>query len=222
MILICPPWKVFDTILPAGMKALLVLGKIYTPVWMLMGAETFFNALESNEELIGALFEKVAQIQYETLLRVIEHPCVGAVTNPDDIAHNTGLLIHPKYLRKYLFPWYKKFGDVCRNRDLGFIFHSDGDCTEVMPDLIDCGFQGFHPIQPNCMDIVELKKKWGKSLCLIGNINLDSTLTLGTPEDVRAEVYERIRTIGPGGGVYGGILKFHYRLCPSGKYASHV
>jgi len=50
------------------------------------------------------------------------------------------------------------------------------------------------------MDIVEVKKKWGKSLCLLGNINLDSTLTLGTPEDVRAEVYERIRTIGPGGG----------------------
>jgi len=50
------------------------------------------------------------------------------------------------------------------------------------------------------MDIVEVKKKWGDKLCLIGNLNLDSTLTLGSPEDVRAEVYERIRTIGPGGG----------------------
>lgn len=193
-------WDVFDKILPPGMKALLILGKIYTPVWMLMGAETFFKALETNEELIAALFEKVGQIQYETLLRVIEHPCIGAVTNPDDIAHNTGLLIHPKYLRKYLFPCYKKFGDVCLDKGLGFIYHSDGDCSEVMDDLINCGFQGFHPLQPNCMDIVEIKKKWGRALCLIGNINLDSTLTLGSPEDVRAEVYERIRTIGPAGG----------------------
>lgn len=32
------PWKTFDTILPAGMKAIALLGKIYTPVWMLMGA----------------------------------------------------------------------------------------------------------------------------------------------------------------------------------------
>lgn len=69
-----------------------------------------------------------------------------------------------------------------------------------MDDLIDCGFHAFNPIQPNAMNIVEVKKKWGKKLCLIGNINLDSTLTLGTPKDVRAEVYERIRTIGPGGG----------------------
>jgi 5-methyltetrahydrofolate--homocysteine methyltransferase len=91
-------------------------------------------------------------------------------------------------------------GDICRNRGTGFVYHSDGDCTEALQDLVDCGFHGFHPIQPNCMDIVEVKKKWGKSLCLLGNINLDSTLTLGTPQDVRAEVYERIRTIGPGGG----------------------
>jgi 5-methyltetrahydrofolate--homocysteine methyltransferase len=69
-----------------------------------------------------------------------------------------------------------------------------------MDDLIECGFQGFHPVQPNCMDIDAVKAKWGDSMCLLGNINLDSTLTLGSPQDVRAEVYERIRTIGPGGG----------------------
>ena len=193
-------WDFFDNNLPKGMKAVHLLGKIYTTAWMFMGAEVFFNALETNEELIAAIFEKIGQIQYETFLRVIEHPSVGAVLNPDDIAHNTGLLVNPVHLRKYLFPWYKKMGDVCHDKGLGFIFHSDGDCTEVMNDLIDCGFHAFNPLQPNAMDIDAVKNKWGKKLCLIGNINLDSTLTLGTPQDVRAEVYERIRTIGPGGG----------------------
>ena len=193
-------WDTLDKTLPQGMKAVLVLGKIYTTVWMFMGAETFFNALEDNPELIAAMFEKVGSLQYETFMRVSEHPCVGAVFNPDDIAHNTGLLVHPRYLRKYMFPWYKKIGAVCRDKGIGYIFHSDGDCTEAMDDFIDCGFHGFNPIQPNCMDIDAVKKKWGDKLCLIGNLNLDSTLTLGTPADVRAEVYERIRTIGPGGG----------------------
>ncbi|UCH20006.1 MAG: cobalamin-dependent protein [Deltaproteobacteria bacterium] len=193
-------WDFFDKNLPKGMKAIHLLGKIYTTAWMFMGAEVFFNALETDEELTAAIFEKIGKIQYETFLRVIEHPSVGAVFNPDDIAHNTGLLVHPRHLRKYLFPWYKKMGDVCRDKGLGFIFHSDGDCTEVMDDLIDCGFHAFNPLQPNAMDIDEIKNKWGNKLCLIGNINLDSTLTLGTPQDVRAEVYERIRTIGPGGG----------------------
>ena len=206
-------WETFDEILPPGMKAVLMLGKIYTPVWMLMGAEAFFKSLEVDESLVEAMFAKVGKIQYETFLRVIEHPCVGTVANPDDIAHNTGLLINPSYLRKYMFPWYKKMGDVCRDKEIGFIFHSDGDCTEIMDDLVEAGFHGFNPIQPNCMDIVEVKKKWGSKLCLIGNINLDSTLTLGSPEDVRAEVYERIRAIGPGGG---------YMVASSNSIADYV
>jgi methanogenic corrinoid protein MtbC1 len=193
-------WDTLDRILPPGMKAILLLGKIYTPVWMFMGAETFFNALETNEALVAAIFEKIGRIQYETFLRVVEHPCVGATLHPDDIAHNTGLLVHPRHFRKYLFPWYKKMGDVSRQKGLGYIFHSDGDCTEALDDLVECGFHAFNPIQPNAMDIVAVKQRWGKKLCLIGNLNLDSTLTLGTPQDVRAEVYERIRTIGPGGG----------------------
>ena len=193
-------WDFFDKGLPKGMKAVLLLGKIYTTAWMFMGADVFFNALETEEELISAIFEKIGKIQYNTFLRVVEHPSVGAVLHPDDIAHNTGLLVNPTHLKKYLFPWYKKMGAICRDKGLGFIFHSDGDCTEALDDLIDCGFHGFNPIQPNAMDIEEVKKKWGKKLCLIGNLNLDSTLTLGTPQDVRAEVYERIRTIGPGGG----------------------
>ncbi|RJR22746.1 MAG: hypothetical protein C4582_06165 [Desulfobacteraceae bacterium] len=193
-------WDYFDKNLPKGMKAVLLLGKVYTTAWMFMGASAFFDALDTNEELIAAIFDKIGSIQYETFLRVVEHPCIGASLHPDDIAHNTGLLVHPRHLKKYVYPWYKKMGDVSREKGLGFIFHSDGDCTEAMEDLITCGFHGFNPIQPNAMDIEEVKRRWGKRMCLIGNINLDSTLTLGKPEDVRAEVYERIRTIAPGGG----------------------
>jgi uroporphyrinogen decarboxylase len=50
------------------------------------------------------------------------------------------------------------------------------------------------------MDIVELKRQYAGRLCLCGNINLDSTLTRGTPRDVAEEVRMRIRTLAPGGG----------------------
>jgi uroporphyrinogen decarboxylase len=193
-------WETLGQVMPPGMKAVAIMGRIYTQVWMLMGADTFYRSLDINEELVAAMFDKVGAIQYETLLRLVDYPSVGAIVNPDDIAHNAGWLVNPRYFREYVFPWYKKMGDVCRENGLGFVFHTDGDCTDAMDDIIGCGFQGLNPIQPNCMDIVEVKKKWGRSLCLIGNINLDSTLTLGTPQDVRAEVYERIRTLAPGGG----------------------
>jgi len=193
-------WDHFDKALPAGMKGILLCGRIMAPVWMYMGTETFYYALEDNQELLEALFKKVGEIQYGIILRAIERKSVGAILVNDDIAHNSGLMIHPRHLEKHVFPFYKKIGDLCADRGLGYIFHSDGDCTAAMDRIVESGFKGFNPIQPNAMDILEVKQKWGKKLCLIGNINLDSTLTLGTPQDVRAEVHERIRTIGPGGG----------------------
>jgi uroporphyrinogen decarboxylase len=50
------------------------------------------------------------------------------------------------------------------------------------------------------LDIFELKRDYGGRLCLVGNIDLGSTLTLGRPEDVEAEVREHIRMLAPGGG----------------------
>jgi len=185
---------------PSGMKVMLVLGKIFTPVWMLMGAEKFFVSLVEDVELIENMFNKVGQIQFEVFQRVIEHESIGAVLMGDDLAHNLGPLIHPKYFRKYVFPWYKKIGDICRQRGLGFIHHSDGNLWQLIDDLIEIGYHGLHPIQPNAMNINEVKEKYGKRLCLLGNINLDSTLTLVTPDDVREEVRIRIRDLAPGGG----------------------
>ena len=37
-------------------------------------------------------------------------------------------------------------------------------------------------------------------MAIAGNIDLDYTLTLGTPAEVDAEVRQRIATAGPGGG----------------------
>ena len=50
------------------------------------------------------------------------------------------------------------------------------------------------------MDIVEVKKKLGHKLCLIGNIDLTYTLTRWTPQEVEEEVKLRIKQLAPGGG----------------------
>jgi uroporphyrinogen-III decarboxylase len=45
-----------------------------------------------------------------------------------------------------------------------------------------------------------VKREYGDRLCIVGNIDLHYTLTRGTPEEVEAEVKERIETVGRGGG----------------------
>lgn len=186
--------------LPPGMKVIVYSGKIYSRVWMMMGFTNFCLSLADNPDLVVRMFQISGETTWDAFVRVIEHNCVGGIWVSDDLAYAEELMIHPRWYRQHLFPWYKRMGEVCRERDLLFIFHSDGNLTRVLGDIIDCGFDALHPIEPKAMDINRLKREVGNRLSLIGNIDLSYTLTRGTPAEVQAEVQERIRVCAPGGG----------------------
>jgi uroporphyrinogen decarboxylase len=186
--------------LKPGMKVIAYLGYIFTSAWWLMGMETFCLALGEQPKLIRKLYDRIWAIQSRMLLRVLRCDVVGAVMHADDLAYADGLIVSPKHLRQYVFPWYRWCGSLVRDCDLPLIFHSDGKLDTVLEDVLSCGFNALHPIEPKAMDIAELKRKVGDRLCLIGNIDLGYTLTRGAPREVEAEVAERIRAIAPGGG----------------------
>jgi len=186
--------------LPAGMKVIAYMGWVFTAVWTLMGMETFCISLYEQPELIRRMYDRIWAIQSRVLLRVLTFDVVGAVTHPDDLAYSEGLIVTPKHFREFVFPWYRWNCTMVRERGLPNIFHSDGRLDTVIEDLLGCGFDALHPVEPKAMDITELRKKIGGRACLIGNIDLGYTLTRGSPREVEAEVKERIRTVGPGGG----------------------
>lgn len=185
--------------LPSNVKVMADLGYIYTTTWMLMGFETFCLALYDDPGLVAAVLERVGALQYDIAEIVTNFECVGAMRMPDDIAYHTGTIIHPKFLRKYVFPWHKRIGRLAQERDVLYIYHSDGKVDAVLDDIIDCGFQALHPVEPESMDIVDLKKRVGDRLALLGNVAVD-LLVRGTPEQVVAETRQRLRDVAPGGG----------------------
>jgi len=187
-------------LLPAGMKAVVYQGHIFTPVWELMGFESFCFAIGENPELVDAVFRRIGETQVEILSRLIELPEVGAAWQPDDIAYTEGLMVAPEHLRRWMFPYYKRMGDMCHSLGKPFIYHSDGRLFEVVDDIIGCGFNALHPIEPKAMDIRELKRQYGGRLALMGNLDLGYTLTRGTPQEVVEETLGLLRDVGPGGG----------------------
>ncbi len=116
---------------------------------------------------------------------------------PEDLAWKQGPLFSPKMVRELFLPRMKKVAEKIK---LPWIYHSDGDLRPILDDLLTLGMNGLGNIEPNAMDIVELKKKYGRRICLMGNIDLHYTLTRGTPEETEAEVKKRIQELGPGGG----------------------
>jgi len=187
-------------VLPDEMKVIGHYGDIFTQVWITMGFEAFSFAQFEQPDLIDALFEKFGTIITNLFVTMVDFDVVGALWFSDDIAYTEGLMVSPKILRQYLFPWMKKIGDLCHAKGIPYIYHSDGDLYEVLDDLEACGVDALHPVEPKAMDIVELKRKVSHRFSLVGNVELDSLLCRGTAEEVRNEVKRLIREVAPGGG----------------------
>ena len=187
-------------ILPDGMGIISGVGGMFTRCWLLMGFEPFSYALVDRPALIGELFRRIGSIQCEVLRRVVKMDNIFAIWYGDDLAYTEGLMISPKYLRQYLFPWLEELMSIAHDAGLPFIMHSDGRLYDILDDLIAMGLNALHPIEPKAMDINDLKARYGHKLALFGNIDLGSTLVRGTPDDVRTEVRQRIKDLAPGGG----------------------
>ena len=65
--------------------------------------------------------------------------------------------------------------------------HSCGNIQRILPDLAEMGVDALNPVQPECMDIYELKEKHGDKITFWGGISTQQTLPYGTPEEVVAE-----------------------------------
>ena len=186
-------------LLPPEMKIIAILGKVFTAVWMLMGFETFALATVENPSLLERLFNRVGHLQYRALEQALDLPGVAAAWMSDDIAYYSGLMVSPVILRKYMFPWYKMMGRLCQQNEVPFLYHSDGDLTEAVDDIIEAGFNAVHPVEPKAMDIRKLKKRVAGKLCLAGNVELDR-LSRGTPAEVRGLALANIRDLAYDGG----------------------
>jgi uroporphyrinogen decarboxylase len=189
-----------EKLLPGNMKVIVQIGKVLNPVLWLMGFETFSYALYDNPSLVERMFERVGRIQVRTLERCLDYASVGAYLHADDMAFNTSLLVSRKTLHHYAFPWFKRLADLTHQQGLVTLLHSDGRLDTVLDDIIAMGYDGVHPIDPGAMDIVATKKAAAGRIGLLGNIDLRYTLPSGTPEEVEAEVRQRIAELAPGGG----------------------
>jgi uroporphyrinogen decarboxylase len=117
-----------------------------------------------------------------------------------DLAHNPGPLMSPSHYDKFIGPYHKEICTHVHKQGGKIVKHSDGNLTPLIPGLLDAGFDGLHPIQPQCMDIGDTKRRFGSRACIIGNIDCSYLLVFGTQEDVKQSVKETIIKAAPGGG----------------------
>ena len=122
----------------------------------------------------------------------------------EDFGTQKGLMISPGVFNELVAPYYRRIWQwVHAHTSWKVFFHSCGGIYPIIDTLINSGVDILNPVQVTAagMDAGRLKREFGDRVCFWGGgIDTQTVLPFGTPDEVRRQVRERIRVLGPGGG----------------------
>jgi len=172
---------------------------LFERAWSLRGFEGFLVDLLENEAFAEELLDHITEWLLQSVDLMATGP-IDAIFLTDDHAAQRGILMGADRWRRFFKPRWKRIFDRVHHYGLYTIMHMCGDTSEVVPDLIEVGLDCMESCQPECMDIYELKKLYGKDIRFWGGLGAQHTLPFGTAEEVRKETARLKQEMGRGGG----------------------
>lgn len=157
-----------------------------------MGIEGFSYAMVDNIELIREIHNAYCEWN-KKLIPVLEDIGFDAFWAFDDIAFDNGPIFSPSFYKTEILPVEKKLREMITKP---LITHSDGKLDEVLPLWLELKQSAVHPVQPDVMDIYELRKKLPEEVGIVGNIDMQ-LLSKGTPEEVEKLIVDRFEKLKP-------------------------
>jgi uroporphyrinogen decarboxylase len=175
-------------------------GELFETGCRLRGFEQFCGDLVRNPDLAAYLIESLAWIHTECAVILAKGGC-DILCLDDDMGHPTGLMVGPATYRRFFKPHMAKVIAAARhvNPDVKVFYHSDGDITQILDDLVEIGIEVIEPVQPDCMNPLAIRRRYGSRLAFWGTVGTAAMWAFGSIQDVWDEVQQRIETLGPTG-----------------------
>ena len=157
----------------------------------LFGWDLLLTAMGMDPVAFGELANRYSRYiqQFFDVLAESKSPVVMI---HDDITWTSGAIFRPDWYRQYVFPNIKRQVAPLREAGKIILFTSDGNYTEFIDDIADCGVSGF--VMEPTTDMQYIADKYGKTHSFTGNADTRILLS-GTKDEIRAEV-QRCMDIG--------------------------
>ncbi|MBI3987580.1 MAG: hypothetical protein HY343_11700 [Lentisphaerae bacterium] len=180
---------------------------ITDPVCLLLGQEEALVKMVWNPVVFEAVVENIFRITLEATRQYVKRfgDHLDSFCVWEDFATQRGMLFSPEHWRRFFKPRYARLFEVVKSAGKTVWFHSCGDITAVLPDLLDIGMDVWETVQLHTLPISPdtLKKEYGRDLTFFGGVNTQR-LPFMTPAEVAEEVKRCIRSLGKGGGFICG------------------
>jgi uroporphyrinogen decarboxylase len=175
-------------------------GELFESAWRLRGFERFMKDLVKRPGLVEYLLDQLTALAAESAV-ILARAGVDILLLDDDVAYCGGLLISPGTWSRFFKPRLDRIIEGARRAapDLLVFYHSDGDFTRLLPDLVELGVNVVNPVAPDCMDATAIRHRFGDRLALWGTVGTAVSWDLGTPAQLREEVRVRVETLGSSG-----------------------
>jgi uroporphyrinogen decarboxylase len=186
--------------MPQGMKVMLMCTGIFDDLMEMMGFQNM--AIKSIDEpgLVEDVLERLTVLAERAVELGAAHPATGAVFYSSDMGFNSGTILSPAFMRRYVIPRLKRIADACHRHGKPFLLHSCGNVLSIMEDLIDVvGIDAKHSFEDKIRPVEEWYRQYHDRIAILGGVDVD-LLSRGTPEQVRERTRRILETCAPGGG----------------------
>jgi len=179
------------------------VGHMYETAWQIRGYEEFLMDMLTQPEWAHAMLGRVIEHKTEHARRLAEAG-VDVIMCGDDVANQRALMFEPSMWREFMLSrWRNVWATIHQtNPDARIWYHSDGNITAIIGELVEAGVNILNPLQPECLDVDAVYAEFGGRVALDGVMGTQSTMPWGTPSDVKVRVKEVIEKYGRRGGLF--------------------
>lgn len=176
------------------------VGDLWERATFMRGLEGMLFDITLNPGFVEKLLDHLSEYILATMKILFHQFEFEAVAISDDYGSQKGLLISPEHWRQFIKPALKKIYSFAKANNKKIFHHSCGHIVPIIGDMIDLGLDILHPIQPETMDIYELKKSFGQNITFCGGMPTQKILPDGSVEEVRNTVRDIITKMSKGAG----------------------
>lgn len=195
----------------ANERGFAVLSGVWTSIFThprrLMGEEKFLLGLTNEPELIASVVERATD-SFLDMNEAFFSACakyVDVFYFGSDFGTQRSMFISQDMFRRFFKPHLRRLTQHAKGFGVKVMYHTCGAIGRLIPDLVECGIDMLDPVQVSAvgMSPPELARQHKGSIVFHGGISTQTTLPFGSPLDVRREVFNTIKSLGPLGYVVG-------------------
>ena len=136
----------------------------------------------------------------DVLIRQSRELSINAIIIADDVAGEHAPFIDPDDVQRLFSPFYTQAVSEIHSGHAYALFHSCGNITRLIPQLISYGFDGLAAIQHRTNDLITLKKRYGSTLTFMAGIEGEVLEAEEFSSSDRKEYKKIIRALATDGG----------------------